>query len=863
MGRPPKGGLPKPPSHPTISRFWTYYKLKNKLRYIRGKRLTDWILAQFGERRMDPESPKPELEHLATAEMASQGIVMPSAYRFRRSLASAIRSFRNEDCEKRVDRLGLSLGVSIRDLPIAKRWTAANELLRFSPAHVGKANIPKMVEEYRIYNEISKVLVQNKLEPAILLANPDCERLFRFVENRRPSLLEKWERRKVLEALPFYLAGRLQESIDAILLCFIRKARLLRSRITEEVEDTRREESLALLERSEPHLRALQFAIAKALATGTPEPLKPFQRRIHHIHKAGKTTLDRHRLYRLIGSRGTYTRKLARRLVGLELAGREPHAHALVKILPEVFRFAPFDEEIPSGVVKQLQFLEVPADFLRQRRVFEPAVLITLADYLWAGRVTVSLSRRFSNMWGSIPSRKPDLNAHEWVRDRRLEFNRNWGEFERCIKGSNLVENGRLRIRRPRRLFGKRYERILRKRHDALVNRIPPVPILKLIFSVHKATGLLDAFQLPFKHPHKLDDEQRTRLAAGVLVSLGMNIGIRDMASVMGRDYQIGRIQHFTDYYMTKENLESALSRLLKTWDDRQLGLRWGPGKLVSVDGRVVGAFQNNILSRFHYRRGRSGMTVYWFRRDDGLSTRVKVLGNQEWEAWHVLDELLHPLTGHDLHASCGDTQGQFLSLWALAELTGKEILARFRRPSTVNLYKPDARNRAGLRNLRVVRWDIVENCLPGILRLVEAIKDREMTAADVFRRWHLFDEDGHDIATGLRELGKVKRTEFLLEYAHDQELQRKIQKACNDAEAWNSFHEAIFWGNGGKLRSNDPIRQEQALLALTILMDAIVFYTASRYMKELKKARSPTPVIWDHIQLLGRYQFKKGWISG
>ena len=89
----------------------------------------------------------------------------------------------------------------------------------------------------------------------------------------------------------------------------------------------------------------------------------------------------------------------------------------------------------------------------------------------------------------------------------------------------------------------------------------------------------------------------------------------------------------------------------------------------------------------------------------------------------------------------------------------------------------------------------------------------------------------------------------------------RKVR--CNQAETWNSFHEAIFWGNGGKLRSNNPERQEEALLALTILMNSIVFYNVRIYGKELTRAEARTPVIWDHIQLLGKYPFRKKWLLG
>ena len=89
------------------------------------------------------------------------------------------------------------------------------------------------------------------------------------------------------------------------------------------------------------------------------------------------------------------------------------------------------------------------------------------------------------------------------------------------------------------------------------------------------------------------------------------------------------------------------------------------------------------------------------------------------------------------------------------------------------------------------------------------------------------------------------------------------MQRACNEAENWNSFHEAIFWGNGGKLRSNDPRRQEECLLAATMLMDSVVYYNVDVHRKELARARAPTLVIWNHITLLGKYHFRRGWFRG
>ena len=236
MGRPSSKGTQPVPSQPTVSRIWQNYKRNHKLKAIRDKDLSDWLVVQFGQGTLDPKLPRSEIENRAVKVMVCQGLIMPSSFRFRRALGTATRKFNQEDNQHRIERIEQSLGVSLHELPVAQRWTTAQELIRYPPAQIGPANLPKMAQEYRTFRDLTAALEKNNLSPQVLIDHPDCERQFRFVERTRPSLLAKWEKNKVLEALPFYLAGRLQESIDAVLICFVRKARLLRSRVSEELE---------------------------------------------------------------------------------------------------------------------------------------------------------------------------------------------------------------------------------------------------------------------------------------------------------------------------------------------------------------------------------------------------------------------------------------------------------------------------------------------------------------------------------------------------------------------------------------------------------------------------------------------------
>lgn len=824
--------------------------------------MVSWLVDLSAQGTLDLALPEEALFTRARDLLVAYRRIPPPESRLLRALGSARRAIHRKDSDARVLALQKALGVVLEDLPLARRWRAARELLRFPPATAGKANVPKMVEEHRIFHELSAALAENHLDVTVILHRPECEDRFVFVERHRPSLLAKWEKRTVLEALPFYLARRLQEALDAILLCFTRKARLVRERTQSEAEEGRRDETLALLERTGPQLRTLKVALARALSQGTPAPLRRMLGTLSRFETDRELALDRWRLYRIIASRGMHTRKLARRLTGIGFVAHDPHAERLLRALPEVLRFASFKERVARTVVENLSFLQVPGHLLEERQVFEPVVLTTLAEHLSSGRMTARLSRRFGDVVEEISGQGAEVNPRAWLAERQRTFEQAWQEFERAARQRPLVQQGRLLLRRPGKVLTPLEERLRRERHDRLVARLGKVSILQVVLRVHRRTGFLDELRLRRRAPHQLPERERLHLAAGILVAMAMNVAVGEMTAVLGRGYRVGRVQHFIDHYLTKENLERALQRLQASWDERHLGRDWGPGHLIAVDGKVVGAFENNLLSRYHYRRGRSGMTVYWFRRDDGIATRVKPLGNQEWESWHVIDELLRPLVG-ELRESCGDTQAQFLGLWGLAELTDRRILVRFRKPARVLLYKPTGRGRAGLEGLRVVNWALVRRALPCLMEVAEAVRSGRLQGVEVLRRWHLYDRHGHDLGEALRELGKIARTGFLLRYAGDEKLQRRIQKACNEAENWNSFHEFFFWGNGGKLRTNDIRRQEETLLALNLVMDAVVYDNVATYGQELKAARSPTPVIWEHITVLGRLPFRQAWFHG
>lgn len=124
-----------------------------------------------------------------------------------------------------------------------------------------------------------------------------------------------------------------------------------------------------------------------------------------------------------------------------------------------------------------------------------------------------------------------------------------------------------------------------------------------------------------------------------------------------------------------------------------------------------------------------------------------------------------------------------------------------------------------------------------------------------------------NSLATALREMGRIEKTIFILNYISDESLRRKIQRGLNKGEAMNGLARAIFFGKQGELRERTIQHQLQRASALNIIINAISIWntlhltTAVEYKKRTGSFNEDllhhmSPLGWEHINLLGEYHF-------
>lgn len=120
-----------------------------------------------------------------------------------------------------------------------------------------------------------------------------------------------------------------------------------------------------------------------------------------------------------------------------------------------------------------------------------------------------------------------------------------------------------------------------------------------------------------------------------------------------------------------------------------------------------------------------------------------------------------------------------------------------------------------------------------------------------------------------LREIGRIERTLFMLDWFRDPALRRRVQAGLNKGEARNALARAVFMHRLGEIRDRKPENQSYRASGLTLLTAAISLWNTvymERAVDALKRKGMKinaqllshlSPLGWEHINLTGDYIWK------
>jgi TnpA family transposase len=799
-----------------------------------------------------------DIQNYVKEFLKDKKIYSPSALVLDRMIGNIARDALFNHDEENISLISKIIYKDIASLEFVKDFENNNQYIRFPPMYEGKLGVKKLSLEYNISLKIKEIFEKEEIKFEPIMQLPDIHSSKELIEKLHPSEVIRSSKRTFDIHLLKYYAARYQDSIDAIVKCFIKSTRLMQFRANKSYDEKSGKDSRSFLE----HNNAEFQEILDAMKSGKISVLENYQEFFEMMAQKTGYYHNKEGYFAALASRCTYSRILSQKIVILEFKGLDAASNILIETLKEVFEYKELKENVTNEVVKNLTFIRVPTEYLKNRRVFEPLILITLADFIASGRIIVSHSMQYRNKWNDVPNIDiDDENRNKSISNMESELDNIWKEFTIYTqKNPEICHKGIISEKRLPSSIGDNEAAIKKTKIDAFVESLEVKDITEILWSVDEITGFLNSFKIvnDSYHGNILPDEDRINLAMITVLARGMNIGLKGIVKSMQEKYGIGRLINFDENYVSIENLEDANRNIIRKWDALNFGNMWGDGCGCSSDGKVMFSFVNNLLSRFHYRKGRMGVTIYWFVRNDWIANYVQIIGNDEWESWYVIDGLLNSYCDNEVRQSCGDTQGQLLSLWGLGTLLGLDIRARFRAIKNINLYKSGENFIVEpLKYLDSIDWNIIKKCLPSVLKLVNAVKLKKIGSKDFLSTWNIYDENGVNVAEGLREIGKIYRTKFILKYLMNKELQQDIREGCNRAEFWNKFQDAIFWGNHGVISSNNTHKQQESALFLMLIMNAIVFYNKAVFGQRIEKdldGLNMHPVFWQYINFIGKY---------
>jgi TnpA family transposase len=398
---------------------------------------------------------------------------------------------------------------------------------------------------------------------------------------------------------------------------------------------------------------------------------------------------------------------------------------------------------------------------------------------------------------------------------------------------------------------------------------LPHLKITELLMEVDEWTG----FTRHFTHLKTSDTAKDKTLLLTTILADGINLGLTKMAeSCPGTTY--AKLSWLQAWHIRDETYSTALAELVNAQFRQPFAGNWGDGTTSSSDGQNFRTGSKaESTGHINPKYGSSpGRTFYTHISDQYAPFSAKVVNVGVRDSTYVLDGLLYHESDLRIEEHYTDTAGFTDHVFGLMHLLGFRFAPRIRDLGDTKLFIPKgdtaydalkpmiSSDRLNIKQIRA-HWD-------EILRLATSIKQGTVTASLMLRKLGSYPRQ-NGLAVALRELGRIERTLFILDWLQSVELRRRVNAGLNKGEARNALARAVFFYRLGEIRDRSFEQQRYRASGLNLVTAAIVLWNtvylerATSALRGHGKSLDDTllqylsPLGWEHINLTGDYLWR------
>ena len=367
-------------------------------------------------------------------------------------------------------------------------------------------------------------------------------------------------------------------------------------------------------------------------------------------------------------------------------------------------------------------------------------------------------------------------------------------------------------------------------------DRMLPVSILDVLIDVERWLNLHRHFKHLAGTETRLDDIRKRFVTT--LFCYGCNLGaVQTSRSIKGISRR--QISWLNLKYVSEEALDKAIAQVTNAYIKYELPEHWGSNKSASADGTKWGLYEQNVFSEFHVRYGGYGGIGYYHVTGSYIAFFSRFSTCSVYEGVYLLDALEETQSDVQPDTVHGDTHSQNLTIFAVAHLLGIKLMPRIRGIKKLHFFRPTP----GAKYKHIddiftqpINWKLIQTHYQEMLRVAVSIRLGRISSSTILRRFG--NKNQSRLALAFRELGKVIRTKFLLQYIDTAELRKIISAATNKSEAFNNFIQWVFFGSEGIIQENVAHEQRKMIKYSHLVANMVCLYNVqnmTRVIRELQ----------------------------
>lgn len=362
------------------------------------------------------------------------------------------------------------------------------------------------------------------------------------------------------------------------------------------------------------------------------------------------------------------------------------------------------------------------------------------------------------------------------------------------------------------------------------------------------------------------------------IMAHGCNIGPYTMSQITdGISYN--RIKHITDWMLNEEAQRGALAQVVNAISQLDITQAWGKGQTSSSDGQRFAMRRRVLQQTYSPKFNDFALEFYSFVADNYAPFYSTPIECTDRDAPYVLDGLLYNESDLQLGEHYTDTHGYTENNFAAFAMLGRRFAPRIRGLHKQRIYKIDAaKNYQALtplvcRSGRTVHMNWIVDQWDRLGHFYASLESGHTTASTAMKRLNGYSGKNHFYRAN-RELGRIFKTEHILQYMSDKSLRQRTRRGLLKGEQIHALARDLNYGKRGRISSQDLQEQRNSCSCLTLILACIIYWQAKEIHRallecdpegngiNLKLMEHISPITWDNVILYGEYVLNQGLIE-